>query len=260
MIVPIQLRWNGREIDFKMHLDDSCIAENAVLHYARQGLPCEPETCFVMLRALKEGDCAVDAGANIGFFTLLMSKLVGETGQVLAFEPGPNNIGKLYTNLALNGCRNVKVVEKPLWSSEAKVNLFSYADGGTDSLWPLHDNDKSEQLAATTLDLGCLRAPKLIKLDIEGAEVRALRGAWATLKNHPIIVTEMNEIALERAGTSFEELRQTLRGYDCFTLSHTGHFPTYIPRNIEMVAARENTNVMFSTLARLPELWPEARI
>lgn len=260
MIVPINLRWMDRAIDFKMDLDENCLMEHAVLHYAKQGMPCEPETCFVLLRALKEGDCAVDGGANIGFFTLLMSKLVGDTGQVLAFEPGENNLERLIRNLNLNRCVNVKVVPKPLWASKTNVNLFCYEDGGANSLWPRDGVDRGNEMAATTLDLECLHPPKLIKLDIEGAEVRALRGARATLKNHPVIITEMNEKALERAGTSFEELRQTLRGYDCFLLSQTGHFPTYVPRSVEMVAARENTNVMFSTLVRLPELWPEARV
>ena len=55
-----------------------------------------------MSRVVKPGDYCVDVGAHIGYFTLLLSRLVGETGYVLAFEPGTNNLPKLKRNLELN--------------------------------------------------------------------------------------------------------------------------------------------------------------
>lgn len=260
MIVPINFRWQDRAADFCMDLDTNCPTDYAVMHYVKQGVPCEPESCFVMLRVLQEGDTAVDGGANIGFFTLLMSKLVGLTGHVLAFEPDKRNLAKLRANLALNKCENVRVIDKALWSSASERQLFQYADAGSSSLWAYNGSDKSNTVQATTLDLEFENPPALVKLDIEGGELRALRGAWTMLKFQPVIVTEMNEEALERAGTSFAELRQHLKQFDCFALSDTGHFPTYIPPSVKMVAARQNTNVMFSTLARVQQHWPEAQV
>lgn len=259
MIVPINIRWEKVSVDFSLDIDREHSSDCAVMHYAQRGLPAEPEVCQVMLRVLKPGDRVVDAGANIGFFTLLMSKLVGETGEVLAFEPGEQNLKKLYANLELNECKNVKVIEKPLWSSASLVNFYAYDDGGANSLWPEKSTDTSQQMMATTLDIEC-RQPALIKMDIEGGELRALRGAWATLRHEPVILTELNEVATERAGGSFEEIRKMLSAFDCFALSETGHFPTYLPRGVKVRAVRPNTNVMFATLGQVQKFWPETLI
>lgn len=259
MIVPINLRRGEQRIDFRMDLDPNVLTDHAVLHYTNQGMPCEPESCYVMMRFLKEGMTAIDGGANVGFFTLLMSALVGEKGQVLAFEPGQNNLSKLKTNLALNDCCNVKVIEQPLWSSVTSVKMFHYEDGGANSLWSLFSGDKAVEMATTTLDAECERAD-LIKLDIEGAEVRALRGAYKMLRHHPFVLTEINEGALERAGASFQELRKMLREHDCFALSETGHFPTLIPPSVHIVPCKPNTNVMFARLADVAQAWNETHI
>jgi len=260
VIQAINLRMLGREVDFCMYLDHACPMEHAVLHYVEQGQPCEPESVSVMLRAIKPGDLVVDAGANIGFFTLLMSKLVGDDGQVLAFEPGDDNRSRLRKNLELNNCTNVRVIEQPLWSSAGTVEMFTYADGGSNSLWALKDGDRGTLLHTTTLEQECKTCPSFIKLDIEGAEVRALRGAWKLLKHRPVIVTEINRESLERAGTSIEELRGILTGFDCFGLSDTGHFPTYIPRHTKVVPCKPNTNVMFSMMTDVQKMWTEAHV
>lgn len=260
MIVPINLRWEDHAVDFCMDLDTNCPTDYAVMHYVKQGVPCEPETVFVMLRTLQEGDIAVDAGANIGFFTLLMSKLVGPRGRVVAFEPDKRNLDKLNANIALNKCENVKVIPKALWSSQATVQLFLYSDAGANSLWGQNTGDVSVMVEATTLDHELGMSPHFIKLDVEGSELRALRGARLSLAGKPVIVMEMNEVALERAGSTFAEIRKMLAGYDCFGLSETGHFPVYIPAGVKMVAVKTNTNVMFSTLAQVQQRWAEARV
>ena len=111
-------------------------------------------------------------------------------------------------------------------------------------------------MAATTLDTECQHAD-LIKLDIEGSELRALRGGRNLLRQFPVIIAEMNEVALERAGTSFAELRKMLRGYSCWGLSETGHCPIWISPNIEMAACKPNTNVMFATISQVEQMWPK---
>lgn len=261
MIVPINLQWMDRKVEFCMDLDTNCPTDYAVMHYVKQGVPCEPESVFVMLRVLKEGDVAVDAGANIGFFTILMSRLVGPRGRVVAFEPDKRNTVKLAANLALNKCENVKVVGKALWSSHGgTVPMFCYSDAGSTSLWSYNGADKSSEVKTTTLDYELGVAPHFIKMDVEGSELRVLRGARVALAAHPTLVMEMNEEALARAGNTFSEIRKMLKGYDCFGLSETGHFPIYVPPDVKMVAVKSNTNVMFSTLAQIEKLWPEAHV
>jgi hypothetical protein len=66
-----------------------------------------------MLRHLPKGGVFYDVGANVGFFALLAAHLVGvDEGQVYAFEPTPDNAAEIRSNIALNGLRNVTVVEK----------------------------------------------------------------------------------------------------------------------------------------------------
>lgn len=262
MIVPINIRYREQSVDFQMDIDPNSIPDMSVMHYTQQGLPCEPETCYVMLRALKLGDVAIDGGANVGFFTLLMSKLVGPTGTVLAFEPGEANLERLRLNLTLNQCQNVRVITCPLSDRSDDVPYFAYQDGGINSLWKREVGDVPTMIPATTIDYErefVNAVPRLIKLDIEGAELKALRGASYTLYKHrPILITELNETALARAGASVAEIRDMLRRFDCFGLSTTGHFPTYIPRDVELSITRENTNVMFARMDQVRELWPEA--
>src|SRR5574341_673203 len=63
------------------------------------------------VREIKKGDVVYDIGAHVGFYTLLASELVGPSGQVIAFEPLPRNLGYLHRHLALNSCKNVTVIE-----------------------------------------------------------------------------------------------------------------------------------------------------
>src|SRR4051812_40379471 len=67
---------------------DEADERNNIHECLRNGICYESELAWVMLRMLKPGDIAIDVGANIGFFTMLMAKLVGPTGHVIALEPG----------------------------------------------------------------------------------------------------------------------------------------------------------------------------
>jgi tRNA/tmRNA/rRNA uracil-C5-methylase (TrmA/RlmC/RlmD family) len=71
----------------------------------------EPEVVSVLRHYLREGSVFLDAGANIGFFTVLASKLVGQSGTVLAVEMMPDTAAILRKHVALNRCENVKIIE-----------------------------------------------------------------------------------------------------------------------------------------------------
>lgn len=74
-----------------------------------------------LLRLLKEGDTVTDAGANTGIFTTIASFLVGDTGRVIAIEPDPENLMTLQMNIAINTLKNVKVIERALFSESDQV-------------------------------------------------------------------------------------------------------------------------------------------
>lgn len=88
--------------------------ENARVYFAHGG-NYEVDETQLCENLLREGDVAIDGGANIGLYSLLFSRLVGEAGRVVAFEPDPTNAERLRRNLALNELSRVEVQEVALW-------------------------------------------------------------------------------------------------------------------------------------------------
>jgi len=131
---------------------------------------------------LKNGDVVWDIGANAGIYTLVASRVVGQKGRVFAFEPQARNVDALRRHLELNGLRNVDVW--PCAVSD-RVGEARFDDSGGSSQGCLSDRG---QIVVPTVTLdslmatGDLLAPRVIKIDIEGAEHRALRGAERTIE------------------------------------------------------------------------------
>jgi FkbM family methyltransferase len=130
----------------------------------------------LIARELKKGSTFYDIGANVGFYSLLASFLVAP-GKVFAFEPLPTNVSFLRRHLALNAIRNVEVLEMAL-SDETGTAKFqaeqTRAMGRLDARGNLCV--KMSSLDAI-LQSGEISPPDCIKMDIEGAEFRALIGA-----------------------------------------------------------------------------------
>jgi FkbM family methyltransferase len=136
---------------------------------------------------VKEGDVFYDVGANVGFFSLLASVRVGSRGRVVAFEPLPRNVELLHRHLAMNAVTNVTVIAKAV-ADTAGTAMFEST--GSPSMGALSSTGIPVEI--TTLDdvvaSGTVPPPTVIKMDIEGAESRALAGARVTLATHrPLI-------------------------------------------------------------------------
>lgn len=251
----------GKDIRFKVDLDPSSGTE-ALMHFAREKLVPEPEVVGVMARALRPGDVVVDGGANVGFFTLLMAKLVGPSGWVHAFEPEPGNRKALVRNIELNNLMQVTLCTKPLWNRPEKLLLHRHADPGQSAI-VLEGNEDCSTVWATTLDheLPGGTAPRLLKLDIEGSELRALEGATKLLDNRPppYIIAEMNEPALALLGSDQMSLRSHLRnwGYETFLLLPNFPVPIFIPAKTILKPHKRSINVLYCTADHFAELWPE---
>ncbi len=156
----------------------------------------------VCLEHIKEGDTVIDAGAWIGGHTMEYAKKVGEAGWVLAFEPNPY----AYDCLCLNTAqfRNVCPYRFAL-GDESVLKPFSAKKGWYDSghvgwaseKW-IPDAGTIAEVKMKPLDTFEL-APNFIKIDVEGCELKVLKGAERTIeKHHPIMVIEINEPALKR--------------------------------------------------------------
>jgi protein-L-isoaspartate O-methyltransferase len=80
---------------------------NSLAISMKEGRVCEPLQTQLAIQQIHRGDVALDIGAQIGYYTLIFAKLVGEAGKVLAFEPDPDNFVLLEGNVKANGYHNV---------------------------------------------------------------------------------------------------------------------------------------------------------
>jgi FkbM family methyltransferase len=140
-----------------------------------------------------------DVGANVGFYSLLASALVG-LGRVFAFEPAPRNLGYLRKHLELNSATNVEVLELAV-SDKNGVTRFHVEPSG---LMGHLSSDGAIRVPTATLDSlvveGRILPPDYIKMDIEGAELLALHGATETVQRYrPVIflATHSPEVHVE---------------------------------------------------------------
>jgi len=263
-IINIDLTAADRTVSFQLSIDSDCLSDRELMNAIKLGGSVEPEVCHLMMRVMRPGDYAIDGGANIGFFTVLLSKLVGKDGCVLSVEPGQNNLYKLEENIRLNKLSNVEVVDQPLWDKYEMVKLYLCEDGGKNSLAAHEGTRGSSDITTVVLDdyLDLRRRLRLLKLDIEGAEEKALRGALSFLNetHHcPYIVAELNIEALPKFNSSPASICDFMRerGYNLFLLHPNGALPTYVPRRTKVQPTRLNWNVLFSTFEAVGAAWPE---
>ena len=178
----------------------------------------EPETTLLIERTLNPGDVFLDIGANIGWYTLLAARLVGETGKVFAFEPEPANFALLQRNVALNGYHNVELVQKAVSDRNQTMTLYLCAsDKGSHALYESSHDGQSVEVEALRLDdyfSAYAGRIDLIKMDIEGSEGHAVKGMTALLANNPAvkIITEFSPHALAQCGTPAQDFLGQLAG------------------------------------------------
>lgn len=140
-----------------------------------------------LVRELKQGDVFFDVGANAGFFTLLAARIVGPSGRCFAFDPAPANIESITEQIALNRLGYCQAVSEALGDREGTVR-FAFSEPGSPSghLGIAGPGQQESEVAITTLDCAAERfgPPTFVKMDIEGAEASALRGAVRVLREH----------------------------------------------------------------------------
>jgi FkbM family methyltransferase len=153
---------------------------------------------FPKLKSLiKEGDTVIDVGSNIGFFALMMSKLVGKKGKVYCFEPSESIFSKLKENLTLNNITNVIAENKGLGEiEENKIIKRNRKYSGMSSIVLESDGELvDEKIIITSIDKyfsNIRESINLIKIDTEGYESQVLNGAVKTINLHrPIIYIEL---------------------------------------------------------------------
>lgn len=146
----------------------------------------EPQTTHIFKQVLKEGMVAVDVGAHIGYYTLLASSLVGESGKVFAFEPESENFSALLGNIVLNGFQNIKPFQQAVFSRSGKKCLYLGIHSGMHSLFKVKDTTaKSVMVDMVSLDDVFKKTiVDLIKVDTQGAELDVLVGMQEIIKRN----------------------------------------------------------------------------
>ncbi|MEJ7783662.1 MAG: FkbM family methyltransferase [Solirubrobacteraceae bacterium] len=165
-----------------------------------------------MLAALEPGDVLYDIGANIGLVALHAAAICS----TVAFEPDPDTFGRLERNRELNRALSVSVRRLAVSDEDRVVTLFTDGVEGTSaSLVHQRREEGAVEVQARTLDSmaaeGALPRPTVIKLDIEGAEILALRGGRELLtgENAPrLLLLEVHDAFLPGFGSSADEVRE----------------------------------------------------
>lgn len=181
----------------------------------------EPQETQLVASYLRRGMTFVDAGANIGYFSLLAASIVGSEGIVYAFEPSPIEVCRLKANVSRNAIDRIIVVESGLGSRPGLIELFVPItfENRSPTMVPHDGQGQAVPVAVTTLDAFCaergIERIDLLKMDVEGFESDIVRGSDSLLKNRRIkgILCEFNQTWLVANGTSGDELYDLIRSY-----------------------------------------------
>lgn len=154
----------------------------------------------ILARVIRPGDIAFDIGANVGYLTVWISYLVGQTGSVHAFEPNPTHLNSLRRSISF--LENARLWDIGLSDQPEVAEFFVPGDDTMASLRDWTGNEhglvKKIECSFETIDSltsqGQLPYPDLIKCDIEGAELQCFKGGKETIdrNNGPIILFEAN--------------------------------------------------------------------
>lgn len=164
----------------------------------------EPHVTRLLADTLKPGMTFVDAGANIGYYTLLASRAVGPTGRVIAFEPDPGNFALLQRNVEVNACSNVILVSKALSSEKGQLHLYLAADDlGDHSVLAQSERQQAVDIETVRLDEFCAahgHRVDVVKIDTQGSEPAILQGmnGLTGSANPPRIICEYCPTRLRR--------------------------------------------------------------
>lgn len=207
----------------------------------------------LLCSVVRPGDHVLDIGANIGIFSLYLSRAVGSGGRVIAVEPDPDNLALLRANLEANQCRNVTVVPCALGAESGSAELFQVdRNRGNLSFADIAGTGKSVRVPVRRADeiLGELGVHQstAAKVDVEGAEPAVFQGFGKS--KPPIILFEFDPRLLCAQGHDPEALLESLsaEGYSLDVIHpDTGERIPAAPPRIHSLVTRINTT--FNILA-----------
>jgi FkbM family methyltransferase len=207
--LPIFERFNPGDIRIRHQYAGGRMLLHSYRHkgYWFHGQRREQATMQFFQQVLRPGDSVVEVGGHIGYLTMLFAQIVGRTGRVVVFEPGQNNLPYLRVNV--HNLPGVEIVEQAVSDEDGVAAFFEeQLTGQNNSLLGNYErfaqnrklafsNEGYQQREVRTVRLDSFlqqRAlrPDLVKIDIEGAEFLALKGAMKMLTEHrPMLMIEI---------------------------------------------------------------------
>ncbi len=160
---------------------------------------------------VRDGSAVVDVGANLGQMTLLFSEMVGQSGKVYSVEADEYIYSILCKNVAINGRSNVNAIHAAAYDTCGDTVFYPVQDferfGSYGSYGIEPGATDGRAVATITIDSLKIDHPiSLIKVDIQGSDLFAMRGARATIEKHrPAIIFEFEQQFQEKFGTSFQD-------------------------------------------------------
>lgn len=225
----------------------------------RHSFPDEDPMLEAFVAALKPGDVVYDVGSFVGWYAIPAADEVGPQGAVVAFEPVPDTAQVLRKHLGLNMVADrIRLVEAACSNTTGEVFMPVHSIKETNlasgnGLLDVHPQKdlKADMIPVSTLRLddfwrGSDRAPNILKIDVEGAELWVLEGAEVILrKARPLVFMELHEFAWKWFGTTEKSLRAFLKSvsYDLLELSSPHDPIPVIPeRGYALLAPKSRRN------------------
>jgi FkbM family methyltransferase len=177
----------------------------------------------IFLAQLEPGMNVLDVGAHIGQFSVLASRAVGPRGRVMALEPVAATFERLRKNLKLNHCDNVHAINVGASEKRSVVPVYLPRDRNTSAASLQRERYSGDPLmsevSVATIDELCAGMTfDVVKIDIEGHEAAALRGARELLtRSRPVIVVELNDVDESGGSPTTELLRD--HGYEIYEMA-----------------------------------------
>lgn len=249
---------------FKLFFDLSQKNYQTIHGLLKQGYLYESDVSGFMTRIVNEGDVLVDVGANIGFYSMLLSSLTGNSGRVVAFEPGEKNVAALLENIEINQFKNIDVRKKLVGHLAGKSAYYHFDSEDSGCSYAVEDPPKSkdgfEKQNLCTLDdeLTSFAEVKLVKIDVEGFEVNVLKGAFNMLSSNRVRywIVEYAPQTYALNSYTLETLRNYMSQFDLemFILDYQRGFPKFYPRNL-FIGGKWIINLLFAKMENLEHDW-----
>lgn len=187
----------------------------------------EPE--FGLLSSMiKNGDWVIDVGANIGHYTLQLSRLVNVDGRVIAFEPVPETFELLTSNSSLATFQNITLVNAAVSSSArlSGIKIPKFTDTGLEDCYEAELTAENSGLQVLCLSLDSLNIPntvRLVKIDVEGHELAALQGMRNLLqRDRPLLIVENNDAEVPKFLTALGYRSERIDSSSNLVFRHEG--------------------------------------